>query len=59
MNFSHLIWRKSSKSSGDGQCVEAAHTTTGIALRDSKNQTGPMMLVTRNAWNALLGDVKQ
>lgn len=37
-----IRWRKSSYSGGNGgDCVELAHTGTGV--RDSKNATGPVL----------------
>ena len=37
-----LVWRKSTRSTGDGNCVELAHPTPlTITIRDSKNPTGP------------------
>jgi hypothetical protein len=37
-------WRKSSRSTGDGECVEVALLGSG-AVRDSKNPTGPILAV--------------
>lgn len=36
-------WRKSSRSGQDGQCVELARLTDGVAVRDSKNPDGPVL----------------
>jgi hypothetical protein len=49
-------WRKSSFSSGGGDdnCVEAALASTVAALRDSKNPTGPVLVVSSSAWLALI-----
>ncbi|HEX6359113.1 DUF397 domain-containing protein [Actinophytocola sp.] len=38
-----MIWRKSSFSAGDPNCVELAHLATGIAVRDSKDPDGPVL----------------
>jgi hypothetical protein len=40
-------FRKSSHSGQDGQCVELAGTTDGIAVRDSKNPGGPVLRFSR------------
>lgn len=45
-------WRKSSRSGGGDNCVEIAHTTNSIAVRDSKDPTGPILAFTRTAWTA-------
>jgi len=56
--MSDLIWHKSSRSSGDGQCVEVAATPHAIAVRDSKNPDGPKLLFTVQEWAAFVGGVK-
>lgn len=43
----HLRWRKASASGQDSNCVEVAHTRG--ALRDSKNQGGPVLFVNVRA----------
>jgi hypothetical protein len=55
-----LIWRKSTRSGGDGgNCVESAKTPRRmIAVRDSKNPTGPALLFTPAEWRAFLETVK-
>ncbi len=53
-----MRWRKSSFSGGDGDndnCVEVALVDSVTALRDSKNASGPVLLVPASAWNALRG----
>jgi hypothetical protein len=51
-NLERAQWRKSSYSGGNGgACVEVASNLPGvIAVRDSKNPTGPKLVLTRDAW---------
>ncbi|WP_214416724.1 DUF397 domain-containing protein [Sphaerisporangium fuscum] len=56
MDLSGAEWRKSSWSSGDGgTCVEVASNLPGIiAVRDSKNPTGPALIFTPAEWHRFL-----
>lgn len=51
-----LTWRRSSFSGGtDGtECVEVALPHDAAALRDSKNTTGPILLVPQASWATFL-----
>ena len=50
-------WRKSSYSGTNG-CVEVAHGDDHIAVRDSKDPSGPMLLFARLEWQAFLAGVQ-
>jgi hypothetical protein len=55
-----LTWFTSSYSSGNGQCVECAHTPDGgMAVRDSKDAAGPALAFPRKHWQAFLREVRQ
>lgn len=48
MDLSHTVWRKASQSKEDGSnCVELTSTLNAVAVRDSKNPNGPMMVLSR------------
>ncbi|GAA3090295.1 DUF397 domain-containing protein [Streptosporangium carneum] len=49
-------WRKSSLSGDDGSdCVEVAALSGGHhALRDTKDRTGPALILTPAAWTSLI-----
>jgi len=60
MDLSSAEWRKSTKSQGgSANCVEVARNLPGaIAVRDSKNRTGPALIFTPDEWAAFIGGVK-
>lgn len=45
-------WRKSSRSGDQGACVEMAPVGPGVAVRDSKDPDGPVLLFSPAAWAA-------
>jgi hypothetical protein len=55
-DFSSVVWRKSSHSSGmeDSDCVEVALVNGRPALRDSKDPDGPILSFTAAEWAAFL-----
>lgn len=50
-------WFKSTRS-GTGDCVEVAFVPDGVAVRDSKDRTGPVLLFTQSEWAALVAGMK-
>ena len=59
-NVDGAIWRKSSFSGGNGGgCVEVARNLPGVvAVRDTKNRDGGMLIFTDAEWAAFIGGVK-
>ncbi len=52
-DLSGLAWRKSTRSGTTSNCVEVAFTHA-VAVRDSKNTTGPTLTFPHSAWSAFL-----
>lgn len=52
------MWRKSSYSTSDGECVEVALETTAVAVRDSKSPAEGTLTVRPDEWRALLRDLR-
>jgi len=52
------VWRKSSRSSDIGQCVEMADLNGHRVVRDSKNPAGPALMFTAAEWVAFTAGVR-
>ncbi|MBO4161587.1 MULTISPECIES: DUF397 domain-containing protein [Micromonospora] len=50
--LSGAAWRKSSHSGDEGACVELASLPGRVAIRDSKDPGGPVLLFPPTAWAA-------
>jgi hypothetical protein len=53
-----LTWLKAQSSGANGQCVEIASATGRIAVRDSKDPEGPILVYTSAEFKAFLGGVR-
>ena len=52
-------WRKSARSSAQGNCVELARLSgSEVAIRNSRNPSGPALVFTDAELDAFLGGVK-
>ncbi|WP_416565197.1 DUF397 domain-containing protein [Nocardia testacea] len=53
-----LVWHKADSSTGGGNCVEVANVPDGrVAVRDSKDRSGPMLVFTPNQWDDFIAGV--
>jgi hypothetical protein len=51
MDLSGVVWRTSSYSTQDGNCVEVAAALSGrIAVRDSKDRLGQVLVFAPEQW---------
>jgi hypothetical protein len=48
------VWRKSSYSNPSGNCVEAAESESGVAVRDSRFPDGPALVFTSATWGVFV-----
>jgi hypothetical protein len=58
LDLSRAQWRKSSYSGNTGNCVEVASLGNATAVRDSKNQDSPKLLIGNDQWLKFIEFVK-
>ena len=58
-DLSPAHWRKSSYSGGGASnCVEVASAGQHLALRDSKNPSGPVLQLSLSTWRSFVAEWK-
>jgi hypothetical protein len=51
MDLTHARWRKSSYSGNNGgACIEVTAAASTVVVRDSKDQAGPVLVITARGW---------
>lgn len=59
VDLTGATWTKSTRSGPNcDNCVEVAFVGEAIALRDSKNPTGPALIFTPGEWDAFVEGAK-
>jgi hypothetical protein len=54
-----LIWHKSSRSAGSGECVEVAQRESSVLVRDSGDPSRTALVLTAGQWRGLIKRIKQ
>jgi prepilin-type processing-associated H-X9-DG protein len=57
LDLSRAQWRKSTRSAYNG-CVEVAFVDGHVAVRDSKDRQGPVLLFSAAEWQAFIGGTR-
>ncbi|HEY1919998.1 MAG TPA: DUF397 domain-containing protein [Streptosporangiaceae bacterium] len=60
IEVSVVAWRKSRRSNASGNCVEVAPLAEGqrLAIRDSKDPSGPVLLVSAAGWRSFTSSLR-
>ncbi|MBL7491949.1 DUF397 domain-containing protein [Frankia sp. AgB1.9] len=58
VDYHALGWRKATASAHNGACVEVAPLPGNVAVRDSKDPDGPVLVFTPAEWHAFLDGAK-
>ena len=58
LDGSTLAWRTATRSNA-GNCVEVAPLHDGVAVRDSKDPAGPILVYTADEWAAFLDGARK
>ena len=58
-DLSRAVWRASTRSGGNGNCVEVAANLPGVvAVRDSKDRTGPVLVFGHAVWETFTAQLR-
>lgn len=58
--LARATWRTATYSQGNGACVEVAGLRDGrVAVRDTKDRTGPAIVLTTEVWRTFLASTQR
>ncbi|MEO3774365.1 DUF397 domain-containing protein [Micromonospora sp. B9E7] len=52
------VWRTSTRSGSEGDCVEVACFADSVGVRDSKDRQGPTLTFTDSVWPAFIASTR-
>lgn len=58
IDLTYAPWRKSTASSGNGNCVEVALMEAVVAVRDTKDRSGPALVMPASGWRTFIDGAK-
>jgi hypothetical protein len=59
-DLSRAAWRTSTRSGGNGNCVEvAANLPAVVAVRDSKDRSGPVLIFSHADWGVFTAQLRK
>ncbi|SDY93588.1 protein of unknown function [Micromonospora pattaloongensis] len=58
MDLSRANWRKSTRSNANGACVEVADLDAAVAVRDSKDRNGPVLVFAPGRFTTFVAALK-
>jgi hypothetical protein len=58
IDLSGAVWRKSTRTQANGECVEIAHAARTYAVRDSKNPQHGTLTLAGPAWRSFITETK-
>ncbi|QOC90986.1 DUF397 domain-containing protein [Micromonospora craniellae] len=56
-DLSAARWFTSSRSANNGDCVECAILPAAMAVRDSKDRSGPVLVFSHSQWSVFVTDI--